>query len=185
MYLIYNSKSNLRRRPSPLARLWLCGVETGGWLELSLAWWLWLPGQWSYQSISSMASSRQTVSSVQGGDFSTTLLLLTAPVPSYKYLQCPTNTPTALRIGSGASTTTPSRSTIPTLGSCKSNPLSCFRKQKGTIKAFDKFYSWFPAFLDMFPDEEAFLNFAFWFVIATIAVAVIASRWIKIKPHHL
>jgi len=59
------------------------------------------------------------------------------------------------------------------------------KKQKGTIKAFDKFYSWFPAFLDMFPDEEAFLNFAFWFVIATIAVAVIASRWIKIKPHHL
>ena len=60
-----------------------------------------------------------------------------------------------------------------------------FRKQKGTIKAFDKFYSWFPAFLDMFPDEEAFLTFAFWFVITTIAVAFVASRYIKIKPHHL
>ena len=59
------------------------------------------------------------------------------------------------------------------------------RKQKGTIKAFDKFYSWFPAFLDMFPDEEAFLTFAFWFVIATVAVAFVASRYIKIKPHHL
>ena len=37
------------------------------------------------------------------------------------------------------------------------------QNQKATIKAFDKFYSWFPAFLDIFPDEEAFLNFAFWF----------------------
>ena len=36
------------------------------------------------------------------------------------------------------------------------------RSQKATIRAFDKFYSWFPSFLDMFPDEEAFVNFAFW-----------------------
>ena len=34
--------------------------------------------------------------------------------------------------------------------------------QKATIKAFDKFYSMFPSFLDVFPDEEAFLTFAFW-----------------------
>ena len=33
------------------------------------------------------------------------------------------------------------------------------RSQKATIRAFDKFYSWFPSFLDMFPDEEAFVNF--------------------------
>jgi hypothetical protein len=42
------------------------------------------------------------------------------------------------------------------------------RSQKATIRAFDKFYSWFPSFLDMFPDEEAFVNFAFWFVVLTI-----------------
>merc|ERR1712212_1330137 len=59
------------------------------------------------------------------------------------------------------------------------------RNQKATIKAFDKFYSWFPAFLDIFPDEEAFLNFAFWFVILTIVGAFIASRYIKIKPHQI
>ena len=53
------------------------------------------------------------------------------------------------------------------------------------LKAFDKFYSWFPSFLDIFPDEEAFLNFAFWFVILTIGVAFIASRFIKIKPHQI
>ena len=57
--------------------------------------------------------------------------------------------------------------------------------QNATIRAFDKFYSWFPSFLDMFPDEEAFVNFAFWFVILTIGVAFIASRFIKIKPHQI
>ena len=36
------------------------------------------------------------------------------------------------------------------------------RSQKATIKAFDKFYSMFPSFLDVFPDEDAFLTFAFW-----------------------
>ena len=45
------------------------------------------------------------------------------------------------------------------------------RSQKATIRAFDKFYSWFPSFLDMFPDEEAFVNFAFWFVVFTIVMA--------------
>merc|ERR1712086_472158 len=59
------------------------------------------------------------------------------------------------------------------------------RNQKATIKAFDKFYSWFPAFLDIFPDEEAFLNFAFWFIILTIVGAFVASRYIKIKPHQV
>ena len=68
-----------------------------------------------------------------------------------------------------------------------SHIILCFvsRNQKGTIKAFDKFYSWFPSFLDIFPDEESFLNFAFWFVICTIAGAFVLSKFIKIKPHHL
>merc|ERR1712126_584515 len=59
------------------------------------------------------------------------------------------------------------------------------RNQKATIKAFDKFYSWFPSFLDIFPDEDAFLNFAFWFVILTIVGAFVAARFIKIKPHQI
>ena len=59
------------------------------------------------------------------------------------------------------------------------------RSQKATIRAFDKFYSWFPAFLDMFPDEETFLNFAFAFVLLTFLAALIASRFIKIKPHQI
>merc|ERR1711997_948242 len=59
------------------------------------------------------------------------------------------------------------------------------KNQKGTIKAFDKFYSWFPSFLDIFPDEDSFLNFAFWFVICTVAGAFVLSKFIKIKPHHL
>jgi hypothetical protein len=54
-----------------------------------------------------------------------------------------------------------------------------------TPQAFDKFYSWFPSFLDMFPDEDAFLNFAFWFVILTIVGAFVAARFIKIKPHQI
>ena len=57
--------------------------------------------------------------------------------------------------------------------------------QKATIRAFDKFYSWFPSFLDVFPDEDAWLNFVFWFVLATIVVAVVVSRYIVIKPHML
>ena len=57
--------------------------------------------------------------------------------------------------------------------------------KKGTIVAFDHFYSWFPSFLDMFPDEEAFVNFYFGFVIVTIVLAIVASRYIKIKPHQV
>lgn len=57
--------------------------------------------------------------------------------------------------------------------------------QKATIRAFDKFYSWFPSFLDVFPDEDAWLNFVFWFVLATIVVAVVVSRYVVIKPHML
>ena len=57
--------------------------------------------------------------------------------------------------------------------------------QKATIRAFDKFYSWFPSFLDVFPDEDAWLSFVFWFVLATIVVAIVISRYIVIKPHML
>jgi hypothetical protein len=34
--------------------------------------------------------------------------------------------------------------------------------QKATMRAFDRFYAMFPSFLDIFPDEDAFLTFAFW-----------------------
>ena len=59
------------------------------------------------------------------------------------------------------------------------------KSQKATIRAFDKFYSWFPSFLDVFPDEDAWLDFVFWFVVITLVGAFLASRYIKIKPHML
>ena len=57
--------------------------------------------------------------------------------------------------------------------------------QKATIRAFDKFYSWFPSFLDIFPDEDAWLNFVFIFVVATIVGVFVISRFVTIKPHML
>lgn len=54
--------------------------------------------------------------------------------------------------------------------------------QKATIRAFDRFYGMLPSFLDIFPDEEAFLHFALCFVIATLAGAFVLSRYITIKP---
>lgn len=57
--------------------------------------------------------------------------------------------------------------------------------QKATIRAFDKFYSMFPSFLDIFPDEDAFLSFAFWFVLTTLVTAFILSRYITIKPQFM
>ena len=59
------------------------------------------------------------------------------------------------------------------------------RNQKATIQAFDRFYSFFPSFIDIFPDEDAFLNFAFWFVVCTFVGAFILSRYITIKSHFL
>ncbi len=56
------------------------------------------------------------------------------------------------------------------------------KSQRAALKAYDRFYSWFPSFLDVFPDEDAFLEFACYFVITTIVVVIIASRYIKIKP---
>ncbi len=56
------------------------------------------------------------------------------------------------------------------------------RSQRAAVKAYDRFYSWFPAFLDMFPDEDAFLEFAFYFILTTILGVIIASRYIKIRP---
>ena len=35
----------------------------------------------------------------------------------------------------------------------------------------------FPAFLDIFPDEDAFLNFAFGFVFVTIITVFVISRY--------
>ena len=54
--------------------------------------------------------------------------------------------------------------------------------QKATLKAFDRFYGMFPTFLDLFPDEDAFLEFAIWFVALTIVTVIILSRFIKITP---
>ncbi len=59
------------------------------------------------------------------------------------------------------------------------------KSQKATMRAFDRFYNWFPSFLDIFPDEDAWLTFVFWFVLATIVGVIILSRYIKIKPHTL
>ena len=42
--------------------------------------------------------------------------------------------------------------------------------QKATIRAFDRFYSMFPSFLDVFPDEDAFLAFAFWYYFQTSVI---------------
>jgi len=50
----------------------------------------------------------------------------------------------------------------------------------GAVEAIDHLYSQFPAFTDIF-DEESFYLFAFCFTCVTILVAVIASRYIKIK----
>ena len=54
--------------------------------------------------------------------------------------------------------------------------------QKATIRAFDKFYSMFPSFLDLFPDEDAFLDFVFYFFILTIITVCILAKFVKIKP---
>ncbi len=54
--------------------------------------------------------------------------------------------------------------------------------QKATIRAFDKVYSWFPSFLDVFPDEDAFLEFVFYFVLTVLVAVLVASRYITIKP---
>ena len=39
------------------------------------------------------------------------------------------------------------------------------------------YFSWFPSFLEIFPDEDAFLNFAIGFVIVTIISVVVISRY--------
>jgi hypothetical protein len=49
--------------------------------------------------------------------------------------------------------------------------------QKATMRAFDKFYSMFPHFLDIFPDEDAFLDFAFYFCIVTVVTVFILARY--------
>ena len=51
-----------------------------------------------------------------------------------------------------------------------------------SFQAFDRFYSFFPSFLDIFPDEDVFLEFVFWFVLASIVMVIILSRFIKIQP---
>ena len=40
----------------------------------------------------------------------------------------------------------------------------------------------FPSFLDIFPDEDAFLDFVFYFFIVTLVTVCVLSRFVKIKP---
>lgn len=40
----------------------------------------------------------------------------------------------------------------------------------------------FPSFVDIFPDEDAFLEFALYFFITTIVCVCIMAKYIKIKP---
>ncbi|XP_055372831.1 uncharacterized protein LOC129606511 [Condylostylus longicornis] len=54
-------------------------------------------------------------------------------------------------------------------------------KHRGNLDVIEKIYHEIPAFTDVFT-EESFYVFAFWFVIATVLVAVILSRFITIRP---
>lgn len=54
-------------------------------------------------------------------------------------------------------------------------------KNRGTLAVIEKIYNDIPAFTDVFT-EESFYVFAFWFVVATIVVAFVLSRFITIKP---
>ena len=56
------------------------------------------------------------------------------------------------------------------------------RGQKATLRAYDRVYGMIPSFLDIFPDEDAFLAFAAQFVVASIVVAFLLARYVKIKP---
>jgi large subunit ribosomal protein L53 len=51
----------------------------------------------------------------------------------------------------------------------------------GALDAINHIYEQFPAFTDVF-DEETFYLFAFAFTCTTVLLAVIASRFITIKP---
>lgn len=54
--------------------------------------------------------------------------------------------------------------------------------QRATIRAYDRFYNMMPSFLDLFPDEDAFLSFAAMFVASTLIVAFVLSRFVHIRP---
>lgn len=56
------------------------------------------------------------------------------------------------------------------------------REKKGSLDAINNIYNEFASFTDIF-DEESFLLFAAVFVLCTILVAVILSRFITIKEH--
>lgn len=55
------------------------------------------------------------------------------------------------------------------------------KKLKGTLAVIEQIYNDIPAFHDIFT-EESFYMFAFCFTIATIFVAFILSRFIRLKP---
>jgi hypothetical protein len=54
--------------------------------------------------------------------------------------------------------------------------------QKALTKAFDKFYNMFPSFLDVFPDEDAFLSFVTYFVLITLVTVIVLAKYVKINP---
>lgn len=54
-------------------------------------------------------------------------------------------------------------------------------KKGGHLDVIERLYNDLPAFTDIFT-EESFYIFAACFALATILVAVISSRYIKIKP---
>ncbi|XP_059618499.1 uncharacterized protein LOC132262988 [Phlebotomus argentipes] len=53
--------------------------------------------------------------------------------------------------------------------------------KKGHLEMIERVYNDFPAFSDIFT-EETFYIFAFCFVLCTILVAFILSRFITLKP---
>jgi len=55
------------------------------------------------------------------------------------------------------------------------------RKYQATLSIVDKVYNSVPAFTDIF-DEESWYIFALVFTAATIIIAVVASRFVTIKP---
>lgn len=54
-------------------------------------------------------------------------------------------------------------------------------RSKGNLHVIEEIYKSFPAFTDVF-SEDTFYIFVFFFVLSTILVAFILSRFITIKP---
>lgn len=55
------------------------------------------------------------------------------------------------------------------------------RSGKGNLHVVEEIYNYVPAFTDIF-SEDSFYIFVFCFVLSTIMVAYVLSRFITIKP---